>query len=260
MKEIFYACGDSFVFGMECVADCDLSIENKELAFSKHLSDALGCKNYVNSAYCGATNDFIFRRTLFDIAEYEKKGVDLTEIFVLIGITSLHRIEIDGDRFFENIAPSYAGELKSHAWYPRENIDYGTYFVNPGTTFAIKDKNNNSVADARVEIIPWATQYVWTEKVQMPAQEARILALHELLKMKNIDHIFVNTVCPLLRTTTNYVDYHGKNFFNIPNSSFTNWAKTHYPADQRQCAHWGPTTHIEYSKLLYDHIIKNILV
>ena len=259
MKDIFYANGDSFVFGMECVADCDLSIENKELAFPKHLCELLGYNTYVNNAYCGATNDFIFRRTLFDIAEYEKKGVDLTSMFVLIGITSLHRIEIDADRFFEKIDPSHFKEMKSHIWYPREDADHGTYFVNPGTTFSIRDRKGNAVADAKAEVIPWATQYVWTEKVQMPAQEARILALHEILKAKNINHLFVNTVCPLERTTTDYVDYQGKNFFNITTSSFTNWAKQHYPTDQRRCAHWGPNTHNEYAKELCKHIQENIL-
>ena len=64
--KILYANGDSFVFGMECIVDGNQHESNKELAFPKHIANKLNCETYINNAYNGATNEFIFRTTIFD--------------------------------------------------------------------------------------------------------------------------------------------------------------------------------------------------
>ena len=65
--DVLYANGDSFVFGMECIKDFDRAEENKELAFPKHVAGGLGCSTYINNAYNGATNEFIFRNTILSV-------------------------------------------------------------------------------------------------------------------------------------------------------------------------------------------------
>ena len=65
--DFLYANGDSFVFGMECLEDASTLELNKEYAFPKQLAKRLDCPTYINNAYNGATNDFIFRNTIFDL-------------------------------------------------------------------------------------------------------------------------------------------------------------------------------------------------
>ena len=48
MSKLLYANGDSFVFGMECIASTDKSEENKMYAFPKHVSDHLNAETYIN--------------------------------------------------------------------------------------------------------------------------------------------------------------------------------------------------------------------
>lgn len=250
MSKILYACGDSFMYGMECLGDKDKTVENKQLAFPKYLSDKLGYK-YINNSVCGATNEFIFRKTILDLADFEKNGTQPQDVFVVIGITSLHRIEIDGERFYEPIENYWIEKSKDNPNFPTEYWTGKTIFCNPGSGYATTDPLGNTV-DTAVLITPWCSQFLWTETVQMPQQEARMIALHELLKAKGYKHIFVNTVCPLLRTSC--IDVNCKNFVNIDTDSFYTFANTKYPTEKRIWNHFTTIPHKEYSEILYDYI------
>ena len=61
-KQLVYANGDSFIFGMEILGDDSRDPANKDLSFVKKIADNMGA-DYINNAYNSATNEFIFRKT-----------------------------------------------------------------------------------------------------------------------------------------------------------------------------------------------------
>lgn len=254
MKKVLYASGDSFVFGMECKEHYNRDPDNKLLAFPKYLADLLGCDTYVNNAYNGATNEFIFRKTLFDLIELESNGVDPKDVFVVIGITTLHRIEVDGDRFFEQIPPHFVEEVAKHPMFPVEYHEYKTIFANPGFNFGVTHYKTGADINIEKEIVPWCSKYIWTENVQLASQEARIISLHTYLKAKGYNHVFVNTVCPLERTK--HLKFDNPNFYKLDSDSFYTWAKSKHPAHLRKYNHFSTVPHQEYAHLLFEYVKK----
>jgi len=259
MKKITYANGDSFVFGMGCIESNNRTQENKELAFPKYLANLLGSNRYINNSYCGATNEFTFRHTLFDLQELEHMGTQPQDVFVIIGVTSLHRIEVDGINWWESLTGfSQKLEWKESENYkfPPEFLKYGTLFVNPSAGLTMSSPAGaQPVEDA---IYPWATTFLWTERAQLASQEARIIALHEYLKSKGYAHIFVNTVFPLERTT--YLDLSCNNFYKLGTHSFRQFACDNYPDEIRTCGHSSPVPHEKYAQMLFDYIQKTKIV
>ena len=256
MSKILYACGDSFMFGMECLGDKSKTQANKQLAFPKYLSDLLNCDQYINNSVCGATNEFTFRKIVLDLVEFEKNGTLPQDVFVVIGITSLHRIEIDGERFYEPIDKDWMEQCKDNVNFPSEYWINKTIFCNPGSGYATDDPNGSTVDSSKL-ITPWCSQFIWTERIQLPQQEARMIALHELLKAKGYKHLFVNTVCPLERTTS--IDINCKNYHNISSDSFYTFANFKHAIEKREWNHFSTVPHKEYSKILYDYLIEHEL-
>lgn len=262
MKKLLYANGDSMLFGMECLADGSKDEANKQLAFPKHISDALGCSEYINSSYNGATNEFTFKTTLTDLQKLEDEGHDPRDVFVVIGITSLHRIEIDGAGWYggyHKIEETLA-KMKAEGFlgFPDEFIKFKTMFAQPGLEIDIT-LGGVEYSLGR-DIIPWCVKYLWTETVQLESQEARIIALHEILKLKGYDHIFVNSVCPLERTQ--HIDVACKNFYKIDQHGHAFWeyAVTKYGnSERRQYNHFTPVPHESFGKELVDYIVTNII-
>jgi len=262
MTKILYANGDSMLFGMECLADGSKQEENKQLAFPKHISDALGCQTYINSSYNGASNEFIFKTTLQDLISLERSGHKPEDIFVVIGVTTLHRIEIDGRGWlgeYHDIKNTLA-QMKKEDFlgYPAEYEKYNTMFVQPGLEIDLvlggKDYS------LKKDVIPFCVKYLWTETVQLESQEARMICLHEILKLKGYKHIFVNSVCPLERTKQ--LDLSCKNFYKIDQHGHAFWeyAVTKYgDNERRQYNHFTPVPHESFGKELVDYIVTNII-
>ena len=265
MKKITYANGDSFVFGMEAVEDNSRSLDNIQLAFPRYIANHLQSETYINNAYCGATNEFIFRTPISDLEALERQGHSPEDIFVIIGITSLHRIEIDGKNWIETsgrhvpngtIGFSAGTPLSPIDWkinaetFPREFRDFGTIFVNPSSNLTLHIGDNPRTM-AR-DIHPWASVFLWTETVQLLSQEARILALHEFLKSRGYAHIFVNTVCSLERTTL--IDLKSKNLYKIDTESFFHRANDTHPEHLRRSGHFAPAAHSAYADELIQYL------
>jgi len=250
MNKIFYTNGDSFVFGMECIASTDKSEENKMYAFPKYISDHLHAETYINNAYLGATNDFIYKNTIFDLLELEKNGQDLSEVFVLIGWSSLNRIEIDGDRWYSLVpgALRFIHNNRHHPEIPAEYLDFGTIFVNPSSGQLINV--DDVVYDSKDEVIPFTAHYLWTDIVQQPQQYARIIALHEFLKAKKCKHLFVNTVDSM----NNQLDLNSKNFYKLQSDSFSKYAVANYPKEQQEMYHFSKVPHEAYAQILINYI------
>jgi hypothetical protein len=133
--------------------------------------------------------------------------------------------------------------------------DFGTMFVNPGIglTFIKHGKK----IDINQDIVNWGGKYLWTEAVQLPSQEARMIALHEILKVKGYKHIFVNTVCPLERTTQ--LDLTCKNFYKIDSESFYMYVSDLYKNELRKWNHYSSVAHKGYAEHLLNYIEKNII-
>lgn len=256
--KILYANGDSFVFGMECIKDASMDPLNKELAFSKHISNKLNCKTYINNAYNSATNEFIFRTTIFDLLELEQKGVHPSDVFVVIGWTTLHRIEIEGKTWYQKTLPGVEPiDVVPGIRERMEYVDYNTLFVSPGFNTAINDPNNpRSFFSTEQDIVPFCVDYVWHDHIQNPQHEARLLALHGFLTAKGYKHIFLNTAG---RFQFKMLDTSVKNFFKLNTDTFYDWGRLHYPAEIRKYNHFSAAPHVAYSALLVDYIRENIL-
>ena len=262
MKKLLYANGDSMLFGMECIDHGSKAEENKQLAFPKHISDALGCSMYINNSHNGATNEFIFKTVLSDLQQLEDNGYNPKDIFVVIGITSLHRIEIDGRGWFGSYKDIQSTLVKmrneNFLGYPVEFEKYNTMFAQPGLEIDLT--LGGKEYSLSKDILPWSVKYLWTENVQLESQEARIIALHEILKLKGYDHIFVNSVCPLERTK--HIDLTCKNFYKLDQHGHAFWeyAVTKYGnTERRQYNHFSPVPHESFGKELVDYIVTNIL-
>jgi len=254
MKKTLYTNGDSFIFGMETIAPGSRDIACKEHSFAKHLSRYLNCETYINKSYNGSSNDHIFKRTIFDLNELEKQGHDPKDTFVLIGWSSLSRIEISGEGWLSKIPNwrsvlDYFKETKDPS-YPVEFRDFGVVFCNPqsGITLKVGDK----VLDTDNSIVPWAAKYLWDDVLQVPNQEARIIALHELLENRGYAHLFVNTCHPLFNTKN--LDFSCKNYYNLDTSSFYDYGCEHYPDQMLIMNHFTEVPHMFYAKKLFKHV------
>lgn len=258
MTKILYANGDSFIAGMECLGHGDRSQENKEYAFPKHLAVALKSKQYINNAYSGATNDFIFTRTIFDLQEFEQKGTDPADVFVLVGFTSLHRIELDGQRLFEGFTDTTGKPISRTIGQnsnipPDEYVDYGTVFITANNVILAKNQQEKIVNVAN-NVYPFCVKYLWTNPVQQLSQQSRVYALHTLLKLKGYKHV-------ILSTCSDEVEFPpGPNFFITPNfRSFYEYAINFYPGERRNHNHFSPLPHAMYAEELINHIKDYIL-
>jgi len=259
MTKILYANGDSFVAGMECLGDGDRSPENKELAFPKHLAVALGSEKYINNAYSGATNDFIFRQTILDLQELEKQGTDPADVFVVIGFTSLYRIEVDGARLFDGYTDlagnpiPLSGEF-TKPFPPDEFVDHSTIFITPNNVILSKNKAGKVVNMAN-DVYPFCIKYLWTAPVQQLSQEARVYALNTLLTLKGYKHVILSTC------SDEVVFPDSPNFFNPPPDfrSFYEYALAFYPHERREHNHFSPVPHAMFAEELISHIKDNIL-
>lgn len=250
-----YANGDSFVFGMECIQDFNQDESNKEFAFAKHIASGLNCETYINNAYNGATNEFIFRTTIFDLLESEQNGIHPSDVFVVIGWTSLHRFEIDGKAWYQKHVPGIDPLTAILDIDQRiEYMDYGTLFVNPAhhTTLS-KDK---TIFSTEQDVVPFCVDYIWHDRIQNAQHEARLIALHGFLKSKGYKHVFINTC-------GNYqfkiMDNSIPNFYKLSTESFYDWGKTNYADEFRKNNHFSPIPHTAYGNLLLDYIVKNIV-
>lgn len=97
MSRIFYANGDSMVFGQDLDPDnqrdvYDFTIKHRQQGFTGILSDRLGFNTYINKALPGGSNERIYRKTVKHISQLLRE-YDPKDMFVFIGLTSPFRRE-----------------------------------------------------------------------------------------------------------------------------------------------------------------------
>lgn len=257
MSKILYANGDSFVFGMECLGNNDRSEQNKELAFPRIIVDRLGFDTYINNAYCGATNTFIFRTVVEDLLQMEKEGTKPEDVFVVLGWTSLFRTEVDAFPWHRSFLRSdqETRTVMNTAWAPPECRDHQVVFMNPWFEQSVISPDGRRVSpDAK--IMPVLFEYIWTDSLQVPLHQTRIMAMHGFLKSRGYKHIFVNTSLQLPFTM---LENHQLEFFNMENETFFDWALAKYPQSHREENHFDPIPHKDYGERLVEYIIRNNL-
>ena len=237
-----YASGDSFVAGMECLGNNDKRHENKYLAFPKTVGTGLGCTEYINNAEHGATNEYIVRKAVTDLQELEKSGVNSRDVFVIIGWTSLFRIELDRGSWLDEL-PLPRKFLSS------ELTDNAPFFVNPnsGHWFEYKGKRYNT----EDSINPFCVKYLWHHSLQNPQWETKLILLDQYLKSKGYRYLFLNT-CGMLDTTIE-----SKHFYKGFRESFYSWGTKYYPEHKMEFNHFDHIVHDAYSKVLLEYIEEN---
>lgn len=258
MTKILYANGDSFVFGMECIEERPCSEDNKMLSFTKHLADRLGATTYINNAFNGATNDYIFKNTIIDLKKLENQGHDPKDIFVVVGFTALCRTEIDGigwtggGQSLEKILDTM--QAHNFVGYPSSYRQSGTFFVNP--SFNLDFKIDGKVYSLRDDVVEFCAKYLWTDGVQLTSQESRLIALNDLLSLKGYNYIIVPTVEDFHLMTV--LDVSDRHFYKSGAESFWQWAVKNFPEEHRKHNHFSPIPHAAYAELLFDYICQTI--
>jgi hypothetical protein len=244
-----YANGDSFVFGMEAIGDNSRDLLNKEFSFVKHIADNFNL-SYTNNAYNAATNEFIFRRTIFDLEKLEKT-INPKETFVVVGWTALCREEIVAKNMFNYFLGS--NDTVSVDPNDLEYHNFGTFFINPGQSQDVVLTKNNYRKSFNIsqQATEFCTMYFWDEQYQQQKLEAQILGLHGYLSQKGYPHIFVN--CCAAIDNSFLIDTKSTFLFNFK-ESFYKWGSTNYPKYQREKNHFDSTVHKEYAKLLVNYI------
>lgn len=248
-----YANGDSFVFGMECLGDGNRSELNKDLAFAQHVARGLNCDTYINNAYNGATNEFIFRSTIFDLMAREQQGHLAKDTFVVVGWTSLHRFEISADSWLESCNPGQKTNVDASF---SEYADYNTFFVSPTSNIHIPRGQNKPMASTEQDIAPFLVQYVWHDHMQVPQQTIRIIALQAWLQQHGYQYIFLN-MCG--DHNSDHEWGHDPNMYKLNTESFYAWAQLNYPKSIRAYNHFDAQTHEAYGAQLVKHIKEQIL-
>ncbi len=107
---ILYANGCSMTYGAELIDNpvtkkCLDHEHRLKTAWPGQLSKLLGME-CVNWAKAAASNEKILRTSLKWISEYLGSGKDPSELFVVIGWTNVHRIEIRHNKEWRNVLPS----------------------------------------------------------------------------------------------------------------------------------------------------------
>jgi len=253
-KQIVYANGDSFVFGMEILGDDSRDPANKNLSFVKKIADSMGA-DYINNAYNSATNEFIFRKTLIDLEKLEQEGINPADVFVIVGWTALHREEIVGKYLLDYYHVGRSYKFKSDS---QEYTDFGTFFISPSHSQKMRIVANGTVQT--IDLVGPAAEFcsmcLWDDDFQQEKLETKILALQNYLEHKGYRYIFVNTCCTL--GSNKLINFNSPNLFQF-NKSFFDWGKEYYPDSLKLKNHFDETAHTEFAKLVIDHINQNSL-
>jgi hypothetical protein len=266
MKKLLYANGDSFTFGMECLGDRDRREENKDLAYPVELGRLLGIDTVINAAYCGAPNEFIFRKTLLDLLELEATGTDPKDVFVVVGWSSVCRGEIYLKDMLEEIFKEKKySEDRMRMDTMAEYVDFGTGFLNPGFKQGLyfSDGTHHNLFE---EILPFFLRYVWNDNLEFEKWFVQQQALEGFLHSKGYEFVFFNAVHPFSEMVCNEVTKALMNNLSKPNYyfpeffSFANWVDALHAEKKRVLMHPAPEVHRDFAKLLYDFIVENKLI
>jgi hypothetical protein len=256
---------------MEILGDNDITLENKQFAYSAELAKLLNIANVRNEAYCGATNEFIFRKTIENLLEMESLGNDPKETFVLIGWTSICRAELSGINWTKdtiedaaNLSNIKVSDINDLVDFDEQFKRFGTYFVSPTrqVIFELKEKTY-SFTD---EVIDFLVNYIWIDDLEYEKWFVQQEALKNFLTHKGYNFLMLNAT-----QKYDFENFNGwtKNLMNTFDCtryidpiefSMCDWVKTFYPNEQMKFKHPTKKAHQKFAEYLYQYIIDNNLI
>jgi hypothetical protein len=266
MKKILYTNGDSFTFGMEILGDHSQIIENNEFAYPAELNKLLNIEINRNEAYCGATNEFIFRKTIQNLLEMENSGINPKDVFVVIGWTAICRAEINAINLIENIIQGEISleELKKISPLCPELRNFETFFIASGANITLdwKEKNRKDFVPAILEFL---VEYIWRDDLEYEKWFVQQESLKNFLNNKGYDFLMLNTTQKFeldkfnswTKSLMNTLDLR---YIDPINFSMHDWVKEFYPGEIMKYRHPTKKAHQKFAEYLYQYIIKNNII
>jgi len=138
---------------------------------------------------------------------------------------------------------------------PPECKDHGVVFMNPHFESTITSPDGRKFNPDEA-VLPTLFNYFWTDHLQVPQHQTRLMAMHGFLKSRGYKHLFVNTT---LQMPFTMLDNDPMEFYFLEDKTFFNWAIGQYPLSHRDENHFDPTPHKVYGEQLVEYITKNKL-
>ena len=267
MKKILYANGCSFTFGMEILGDDDDTLENKQFAYPAEIGKLLNINQIRNASYCGATNEFIFRKTIENLLEMEELGNNPRDTFVVIGWTSINRAELSGldwtinavrDKLLHNLKLKERRDIQKYEPNANEFSHFGTYFVSPNRGVAFKD--SYFITD---DIIDFLVEYVWEDDLEYEKWFVQQEALQNFLNHRGYDFLMFNATGkfeldkfnPWTKNLMKNFNY--SSYIDPINFSMFDWVNEFYPNEIMAASHPSKKAHQKFAEYLYQYINNN---
>lgn len=182
--KVVYANGCSMTFGQEIAGFEDIFVSNDEpllntvgieyheerlsKCFAGKISEKIGDDRiFFNDALMGASNDRIFRTTIFSISKMLESGIEPHRIRVIIGFTSSARKEICENFLSKNTYQNVHANFAAH----------------PGT---ISEKFQKLWISGMLSYIEMVDRF-----------EVQLIALHGFLNANKIQHVFCDAISPI---------------------------------------------------------------
>lgn len=259
------SCGDSFTAGMEILGDKDLSEENKAHSYPIHLADLLRIPEVSNTALSGAPNEYIARQTMLDVLKLENKGQDLSRVFVVVGWSSINRLEIHIQTKLDNLKKQ-GYYFDEHTLESKEIVYFGTNFINPTVEKGLRsEKTGEQFYDFGSKAgVEFANEYLWDDKLEYEKFFANIMLLKGFLESKNIKYIMHMNVhvwnAPADMRIEKYRHMLGNpRLYKFETFTFQEWGNRTYPWERRVEGHFKRPVHMKFAELLHNYIVDNKL-
>jgi hypothetical protein len=255
---------------MEILGDNDCTRENKQFAYTAELGKLLNVGSVRNEAYCGATNEFIFRKTIENLLEMEALGYNPKDTFVVIGWTSICRSELSGldwtlnaakDKLkLFNINLSDKREMQNHMSGNNEFHHFGTYFVAPNRHVEFENK------DFVDDVIDFLVEYVWRDDLEYEKWFVQQEALKNFLHHRGYDFLMFNATGKFdldkfnVWTKNLMKNFDYKNYIDPMNFSMFDWVNEFYPNHLMEASHPNKNAHQKFAEFLAQHVIDNNII
>ena len=254
MKKLF-AIGDSLTAGAECIADEDMTEENKQHAYPMYIANKLNYDECINRALPGATNEWIARRCVQDLEELKRNGEDLKNIFVVVGWSSINRGEVSVRSIKDSIAHDQDLKLEFTSRLQHSEMNhFETLFINPNLNPSVVKGDGDIFIETCHETKNFFGKYIWDYELEYERWYTNILFLKNYLQNNVGNFLFHNNIHPCEVKSSCY-DF--VNYYDPTGESFNEWATTNN-YNRMKLYHPVEKAHGDYSRLLCKYIEENL--
>jgi hypothetical protein len=258
-----YANGCSLTFGMEIINDHSYSTLNTPLAWPHQLAQLQAIESVHNSAYCGASNEFIMRTTINDLIKRQAQGENPKDVLVVIGWTSICRQQLHIRDQVESLIKQ--GQL-AEDFYCNDTFrayrDHGSIFMNgPGFNQWLNLRNGKRY-QLVAQAMPVFVDMIWQEQLEQERWAIQQLSLAAFLESQGYRWLFFNSVHAIDAKSIDssvYERISGPNFYD-PFWAFQPWYDCEFPQHIRACGHPDAVPHQALAQRLHDYLQTNALI